>query len=251
MMTDSINTYMFRVWAGGLFLLLTVQLSPLFAQDATDFSFLEISEDANKRYGPSPNLLNGEKYHYPYRSARGNPFFEVKGDADASVQINGRLFEKQKIKYDIYNQLIVLDFIDRSGAPGSIVLRNEWLETLIIDGFQFKKYPDENGLERFGQVIHEDNFSCVYFWEKEYTPDLQYGEKSYRFSDPKRQAYILTHGHFSPYSGRGSLLKCFPKPIQLQIKTYLKENRIRIRKVDDLQMQSLMVYINQLSNDED
>lgn len=231
--------------------MLTAQLSPLLAQDTTDFSLLEISKDANKRYGPNANLLNGEKYHYPYRLARGNPFFEVKGDEGVSIQINGRVYENQKIKYDIYNQLIVLDYKDRSGAPGSIVLRNEWLETMIIDGNQFKKYPDENGMERFGQVIYEGNFSCLYFWEKEYTPDFQRGEKSYRFSDPKRHAYILAHGHFSSYSGRKSLLKCFPKPIQLRIKTYIKENRIRIKKVDDLQMQSLMVYINQLSDDED
>ena len=171
--------------------MLLFQLSPLLAQEISDLSFLEIKEDADERYGPSTDLLNGEKYHYPYRSARGNPFFEVQGEPDASIQINGILYENQKIKYDIYNQLIVLDFLDRSGAPGSIVLRNKWLDYFIIDGYRFKKFPDEKGSERFGQVIFEGNFSCVYFWEKKYSPDLQNGDKHYRFSDPIRQPYIV------------------------------------------------------------
>ncbi|RLD26644.1 MAG: hypothetical protein DRI70_05370, partial [Bacteroidetes bacterium] len=148
-------------------------------------------------------------------------------------------------------QLIVLDFNDRSGAPGSIVLRNEWLDFLIIDGYLFKKFSDENGLERFGQIIYEGEYSCIYFLEKEYSPDLQKGEKSFRFSDAKRQAQILSQDQFNLFSGRRSFLKCFPQHIQQRIKTHLKENRIRIRKVTNLQMQSVMVLINQLSNDED
>ena len=242
---------MFRVLAGSFSLLLLFLFCPLPSQDKANMSFLEISEDADNRYGPSVDLLNGEKYHYPYRSSRGNPFFKVQGEQDASIQINGRLYENQKIKYDIYNQLMVLDFMDRSGASGSIVMRNEWLDYLIIDGYQFRKFPDENGLERFGQVIHEGNFSCVYFWEKEYSPDLHQGDKSYRFSDPLRQSNIVIQDLFYPYSGKRSFLKCFPKPIQLQIKSYLKEYRIKIRKVTNPEMKSLMVFINQLSDHED
>jgi len=250
-MVDRFNMYICKALGGGLFFLMLLLVSPVLAQDVPDFSFLEISEDANARYGPSADLLNGEKYYYPYLSAAGNPFFEVKGDQDASLQIDGKLYENQKIRYDIYNQLMVLDYKDRSGAPGSIVLRNEWLDYLIIDGYQFKKYPDENGLEQFGQVIHEGQFSCVYFWKKEYSPDFQQGEKTYRFSDPHLHSNIVVQEHFYPYSGKSKFLKCFPKQYQGKIKTYLKERRIRIRKVKNPEMKLLMVFINQLSDHED
>ena len=79
---DIVFVFMFRVLTGGLTFMLLFQLSPLLAQEISDLSFLEIKEDADERYGPSTDLLNGEKYHYPYRSARGNPFFEVQDDQD-------------------------------------------------------------------------------------------------------------------------------------------------------------------------
>lgn len=242
---------MFRALAGSLSIILLFQLCNLHSQETSDVSYLEIKEDADERYGPSTDLLNGEKYHYPYRLARGNPFFEVQGEQNASIQINGNLYEKQNIKYDIYKQFIVLDFMDRSGAPGSIVLRNEWLDYFIIGGNRFKKFPDENGFERFGQVIFEGVISCVYFWEKEYSLDLHKGENHYQFSDPIRHPYIVIQEQFYPYSGKRSFLKCFPGQNQLQIKTYLKEKRIRIRKSTNLEMQLLMGYINQLSEHED
>ncbi len=250
-MVYKIYNCMFRVLVGSLSFILLFQFCDLHSQETSDVSYLEIRDDAEEKYGPSTNLLNGVKYHYPYRSARGNPFFEVQGEQDASIQINGRLYEKQKIKYDIYNQFIVLDFLNSSGAPGSIVLSNEWLDYLVIGGCQFKKFSDENGSERFGQVIFEGNFGCVYFWEKEYSPNLHDGERHYQFSDPIRHPCIVIQEQFYPYSGKRSFLKCFPEQNQLQIKSYLKEKRIRIRKSTDLEMQSLMGYINQLSEHED
>ena len=200
-------------------------------------------------YGPNADLLNGEKYQYPYRSAGGDPFFEVGNDPDASVQIKGKLYENQKVRYDICNQLMVLDFLDRSGAKGSIVLRNAWLDFVIIDGYLFKIFKDNNGLERFGQVIFEGKANCVYFWDKKYLPDLHEGENHFLFSDPTREKVIVLNGQTTPYTGNRSFLKCFSGQSLPQIKEYLKENRIRVKKASDLEMQSLMEYINQLSGD--
>ena len=133
----------------------------------------------------------------------------------------------------------------------ALFLRNEWVENLSLGGYTFKKYRVENGSEKFGQVIFEGRYSCVYFWEKAYKPDVQNGEKTYRFSDPMRQANIFFQGHFYPFAGKRSFLGCFPKQYQVPIKAYMKENRIRIRKAPDLVVQSLMGYINQLPGHED
>ncbi len=243
------NTCMLRIRVLGLFFLPTILTYSLIAQEVPDYSFQEISKDADTRYGPSTILLNGEKYNYPYRSARGNPFFEVEGEGDVSIMIDGILYERQKIKYDIYNQHMVLDFLDRSGAPNSIVLRNVWIDFVVLGSNQFKKFSVENGLARFGEVIFEGKYSCIYFWEKELSPNIHQGGETYRFSDPQREAYIQIQGHFYPFSGRKNFIKCFPEPIQYQIKAHLKETRIRIRKATTLQMRSLMEHINVLSDE--
>ncbi len=223
----------------------------LHSQDTLHKSYLEISNYAEERYGPSVDLINGEKYHYPYRSATGDPFFYNSESSNASIQIGGKVFENQRIRFDIYNQVIVLDFTDMNGASRSIILRTEWLDQLVIEGTLFKKYPDENGAKRFGQVVFEGKSSCIYFWTKRYVPDLKVGDNRYKFSEPIRQSYIVVNGKSFPYTGKASFLKCFSEKDQERIKSYLKKNRIRIRKSSGLEIRSLMDYINLLAGDED
>lgn len=242
--------YIIRGFAIIINFFLLIQCSLLQSQSTVDRSYMEIREDAEKRYGPSSDLLNGEVYKYSYKTTRGNPFLWVPVGYDASVQIKGRVYENQRISYDIYNQLMVLDFVDRSGGPGSVVLRDEWVDHLILGGTLFKQFTDENGSERYGQVIFEGKASCVYFWEKRYLPDLHEGEKLYYFTDPIRQSLIVMNGYSAPYTGNRSFLKCFPKQQQQRIRVYLKENRIKVKKADDRDIQSLMESINQLFGDE-
>ncbi len=48
----------------------------------------------------------------------GDPFFESGASDIASVQINGHMYDDQKIKYDIYNQLMVLELYLQFGCTG-------------------------------------------------------------------------------------------------------------------------------------
>lgn len=236
--------------AGSMLLLLVFIYQPLLSQEASVQSILEISDHAEEKYGPDMVLTSGEKYHYPYRAALGNPFLIPGGTADASVQLNGVVYENQDVKYDIYNQLVVLDFIDMTGASRSIILRTEILDLFILDDRLFKKYPQEGSVERFGQVIYEGKISCFYFWKKRYSVGSKVGENQYSFSDPVRQSYLITNGQVIPYKGKRSFLNCFPARERAQIKVFMKENRVRIRKAGDETMRLLMENINQIRQDE-
>ena len=235
----------------GISFMLLLQYYPLHAQKTTNLSILGIREDAERKYGPNADLLNGEKYQYTYKTTRGDPFLWAHNDIESSVQIKGRVYGHQKIRFDIYNQLMVLDFTDMSGGPGSVVLNKEWVDHLIIGELLFKKFSDEEGLEKFGQVIYEGKVSCFYYWEKKYLPDLHEGENQYYFSDPIRQSCIVVNGKTCAYTGDRSFIKCFAKQDHQGIKTYLKDNRIRVNKASDGEMQTLLDHINQSHRDED
>lgn len=220
-------------------------VSPLLSQGVTDPSFKEARDDAEKKYGPLADLVNGVKYYYPYWADTGDPFFRAEESKGVPIQINGKLFEKQDIRYDIYNHLIVLDYIDMSGAAASIVLRNEWVDYFYIGKSLFREYPNEDGKVSFGQVIYEGDVSCIYFWHKKYDPDMQNGRKNYKFSKPYRNASIIKEGGTRRYKGKGSFLKCFPKNQQAEIKAYLKGQRIKFKKAGDSDMKRLLQFINQ------
>ena len=131
-------------------------------------------------------------------------------------------------------------------APqGSILIKDEWLDQFILEGMVFKKYQLKPGMARFAQVIHEGNITCLYYWKKRYSLDSQVGERSYHFSDPIRQSYLVINGELLPYQRRRSFLKCFPVHHRQSIKVYMKINGIRISKSADPAIQSLIGYIDQ------
>ena len=236
--------------AGSMVLLLVIIYQPLLSQEASVQSILEISDHAEEKYGPDMVLISGEKYHFPYRAALGSPFLNPSGTDDASVQVNGVVYENQDVKYDIYNQLIVLEFNDMTGASRSIILRDEILDLFILDDRLFKKYPQESSVEKFGQVIYEGEISCFYFWKKRYSVDSKVGQNQYSFSDPIRQSYLIRNAQVIPYKGKRSFLKDFPASERVQIKAFMKKNRIRIRKESDTDMRLLLESINQIRQDE-
>ena len=231
---------------GSLMVLITLLWLPhsLQGQEAGRSPFKEIKSDAEIRYGPPPELLNGEKYYYPYGSALGNPYLEAPDEG--TLLIDGTVYRNQQLKYDIYNQLLVLDYKDLSHAPVSIVVGAQWLESFTLGNKLFKKFPDRDGQIRFGQVIHEGRYSCIYFWKKKYTPDLQNRNNQYEFSESMRSAVILYNHHHSPFTGKRSFIRAFPKTEREQIKQILKEQRIKIKKARDPEMRALMERINQI-----
>ncbi len=235
----------------GIFICFLLYLfGPVASQEISGLSGEEISSYTENRYGPFTSLINGEEYYYPYRQALGDPFFPVHDHNKASVRINGKVYENQQIKYDIYNNLVVLDFNDMNGALKSIILRSEWLDYFVLGNILFKKFRDEHGSERFGQVIYEGDITCFYLWTKRYQPNTRFGESRYSFSDPFRHSFILLNGELRPYNGRHSFLKCFPVKDRPYIKTYLKKNRVRIRRASDADMSLLMEFINQIQGNE-
>ena len=223
-----------------------LQFYSLSAQSDSLSGYGGIRELAEKLYGPDPDLLNGQKYNYTYRSAEGSPFFEVYGHEASSIQIKGKLYDEQWIMFDIYKQLVILDFTDVSGARGSIVLNDEWIDYFNIGRAHFRKFPDKLGNERFGQALSLDNISCVYFWKKHYQYELKNGRKYYRFSKPVKEAVIIRGGQVYGYNNKKSFLKCFLEKDRKTIKMQMKEHRIQLKKVSDMEMESLMKYINQL-----
>lgn len=230
---------------------LLLKVSASLAQEQAIPSYEGIRERAEKQYGPDPDLLNGRKYNFMYRSAEGNPFFEVPGVHSSDIQIKGKLYKDQKISFDIYNQLLVLEFEDVSGASSSIVLNEKVVDYFTLGYLVFRKFPDKNGLERFGQVVYQDRISCVYFWKKNYLSELEDGQRYYRFSEPVRDAVIIQGSQVEAYGNKRSFLKCFSKRYRKQIKVRMRAQRINPRKANVLEMQSLLKYINQLLDHED
>lgn len=220
-------------------------LSDLNAQQS---SIVEFLADCERKYGSDADLVNGEKYFYPYNQSQGDPFF-FSAPRTAVITIQEKEFTGQKLRYDLFNQQLVLDYIDLYGATSSLVLRNEWIESFIIEALHFKRMQGPDGETGFFQVIIEGPVNCVYSWSKQYLLNLTSGEQNYYFTDPIKESFLVIGEQFYPYRNNRTFLKIFDSTNQKAIKLFLRQSKVRVIKASDSQMRHLIEYCNSLSHE--
>ncbi|HER09811.1 MAG TPA: hypothetical protein ENO20_12970 [Bacteroides sp.] len=205
-------------------------------------------EQYDQKYGNDPRLVNGEKYYYPYTRSQGDPFLEP-SPRKTTLHIGGNVFEDQEIRYDIYNQLLVLEYKDVYGATSSLVLPGARVEAFSDDRRSFKKMEGPEGKERFFQVIHEGPVSCCYSWKKEYRLDATSGAGDYYFTEPVREAYLVWGHAFYNYRGNRSFNRVFDTENKKLIRQFMRRHHINVRSASESQMQSLMEYCNAITDE--
>lgn len=216
---------------------------------AQQLSITDYLAECERKYGSDTDLVNGEKYFYPYRNVMGNPFF-FENSRKAVITIHEKEFDDQMLRYDIYNQKLILDYKDLYGASSSLVLRNEWVESFSFDDQRFVKMDGPDGKAGFFQVVNDGPITCVYRWSKNYQLNLTSGVQSYYFTEPVKEAYLVIDGHFHPYRNNSTFIKAFDTDTQKQIKQFMRQSRIKVKRAPDPQIRHLVEYCNSLSNED-
>lgn len=220
-------------------------ISKLYPQQASIIAFLAESE---RKYGSDADLVNGKKYFYPYVQALGDPFFFPLSQS-AVITIHEKVFENQLLRYDIFNQELILDYQNIYGVNASLVLRKEWVKSFAFEGQTFKKMLDPDGKTSFFQVLTDGPIECLYRWSKEYQLNLTSGVQSYYFTEPARESFLRVEGNFYAYKSNRDFLKAFDSDLQKPIKAFMKQARIKVKTASDFQMRHLVEYCNSLSHE--
>ena len=216
----------------------------VYGQSLTDYL-----AECELKYGSDADLVNGEKYFYPYSTSDGDPFF-FSGSESSKLRIKGKEFEEQSLRYDIYNHLLILDYKDVYGGTTSLVLRNEWVESFSIGSQQFKGILGPEGERNYFQVITESRISCLYRWSKDYQLNLNSGVQNYYFTEPQKEAFLFVADQFYPFKSTRSFLKPFNEEHQKAIKLFIRQAKIKVKNSTDSQMRHLIEYCNSLPHED-
>jgi hypothetical protein len=229
-----------------LMLLVLGGLSGLKAQPQSITDYLA---ECERKYGSDADLVNGQKYFYPYSKSEGSPFLfnEAK---EAVIRVHEKEFGGQLVRYDIFNQQVILDYQDIYGGITSLVLRNEWVESFGFETQIFQRMKGPDGQEAFYQVVVDGPISCVYYWTKDYLLNLNSGVQNYYFTEPLKDSYLLIDGVFHPFRNNRTFLKAFDGGMQKTIKQFMRQSKIKVNKSPDWQMRHLVEYCNTLSHEE-
>ncbi len=221
-------------------------LSNLCAQQASITDYLA---ECERKYGNDADLVNGEKYFYPYRQSQGDPFFFPESRS-AVIKVHEKEFAEQQLRYDVFNQKLILDFQDIYGASSSLVMRDEWVEAFSFEKQDFVRMTGPEGAPGYYQLVVGGHVSCVYKWSKEQLLNLTSGVQSFYFTEPTKDSYLVIEGQFYPYRSNKAFLKAFNPERQKQVKLFMKEAKVKVNKAPDSQIRHIVEYCNSLYHED-
>ena len=228
------------------------------------FSARLVSQDAcleyDRIYGLDPLIYNGKKYAYFLPSGtKGTQYLvsdefisgtldiERQGDevtgwkGDKVMEGKGDLM----LNYDVFNQKLVLKFNDETGAEQMMEVSEAWLKGFSAGDKDFI-YADNNSQAKIYQSLGTGKYRILYHWRKNLRLDNSAGHGVYTFSSPLRTSYVMIDNEIRQFGSKGSLIKIFDPEFKIDIKNYLKVNKISLKNSTDPVITALIDYISNL-----
>jgi hypothetical protein len=209
-----------------------------------------ISQDAaetiDRVYGLDQLLYNGKKYIYFLPpGTNGDQFIFSTDFILGDVKLKGQVFTNASLNYDIYNQQLLLQYAGETGTFNIIEVSKAWLENFRLGDMVFQYLVFDQG-PRFYQVIGGGTVKILYYWRKNLKLDAAYGSMNYTFSPPVKERFVLTGGNPRSFGNNRSFLALFEPGHKQEIRNYMHQNRIIVKKSTDRTMKELADFIGNL-----
>lgn len=229
-----------------LFVFLLFLACSSYAQETSEAKYESILQTFDESYGVDYNLVNGVKFVDFYAVASGHPWFSEPEFGHGWLIVDGKKYLGQKLNYDVYNQIVVAEHDSRLLGVQRFIVPDVYLDGFHMNGRTFRKMTVDNKNERIYEVVSEGHFTLLISYEKTYNLSRDANDRNYRFSNIVIDRYILFNDELKKFKRPRSFRRCFPKDIQDEIKTYMKDQNINFKKSSLTEIRSLMQYINSL-----
>jgi len=197
-------------------------------------------------YGLDPLLYNGKKYTYFLPPGTGGNQFLFSPDFFiGEVTIKGISFEGITLNYDIFNQQLLFQYADETGAFNIIEISRAWLESFRLGDIYFQYLSFDNGA-RFYQVLGDGPYFILYYWRKDLKLDAAYGATHFTFTPSLKSQYVLISGELLPFRNKRGLISIFNPENKQEIRDFMHRNKINIKKASEQAMTQLINYIGNL-----
>lgn len=189
-----------------------------------------------------PVLINGTKYSFFPANIDGHQYLVSHEHSTGKVTISGKEYNQILLNYDIYNQTLVLKFASKEGSMQMISMSDAWISSFSLYGKNFEFREIEDGSKKIFQVIGENELKVLYYWKKHMKLNASTGK--YYFTNPIKENYLFINNNLMQYKGNRSFIKLFAKKHQKLIKNYIKNEKIRVSKLNDSQVINLINKCN-------
>jgi len=213
----------------------------------TDTNILaELEQIISESYGPDQHLINGAEYFNLHIRSEGHKFLDEDKYYKGSVVIDKKIYKDVFLKYDIYNQQVLLLIEHPSGGNKQIILNNLRINEFEINDRIFHKFTFPGTTTLFYQVIGNNKMACFYHFRKQEIPRAIDQYNLSEFTNVQRKSYLHWQSELHAFKGTRSFIRIFPDH-QPQIKSYIRQYKLNIRNLNDTEMQRLISYCNSLT----
>ena len=177
------------------------------------------------------DLYNGRLWINTYYKIKGDPFFLSVDFLSGSVTFNGKVYPAQKLKYDIYNDEIILWV----NPVTTIILNKEMVDSFTLN-YQNKIYKIVNQgddstivVKGFINVYYDGPTTLLVKYKK--VIDLLAVDKRYDLFYQIHKIYVKKDDKIFLVSGKRDLLKILEDKT-LEIKNFIKANKLVVIRKD-------------------
>jgi len=201
----------------------------------------------DKAYGLDPLLYNGKRYSYfPPPETKGTQFFNGPEAVSGTLYIRGKSFDQIQLKYDVFNQQIILLYKNNLGNENQLVVSDAWLEAFDLNDKHFELIALEDTTKNIYQVLGRGDKRALYAWHKNVFLDTRYGATNHIFAKATKLMYLYDGKTQLKYKNNRSFTKLFRKDDQPELRKFMRKNHIDVKKGDDPQIIQLLKFCNTL-----
>lgn len=199
---------------------------------------------ADELYGLDQALCSGKKYVYESPAgSKGDQYLVSAAYFKGSATIRGKRYEGVFLNYDIFNQLLLMRYVDEMGTLFVIEVSKAWLEGFRLDSMQFEvRGPDR----QIFQIIGDGPVKVRYKYHKNLDLEGNIGNLFFKFSRPFRESEVERGETALPFHSNRSFIRIFAPEKRAPIKEYLHSRKINVKKASDREMVRVVGFINTL-----
>ncbi len=197
------------------------------------------------------DILYGLVYEPENSTAFGHPFFLEEDIQKATLWFNGDKIEDVFVKYDLYNQTLVLSQNLKINKYNFIILNSRSIDKFeIID-------KNNNTFKFIPSSAHPGLPSEIVFYEVVYSNRIKYligrkkvieliNDNKSRYLQEQRN-YFIINSELYEANNRREIYNLFGN-YKKEIKRYVKKNKIRVKRNSVKEITQLIIFYEKLSN---
>ena len=205
-------------------------------------------ENIDTIYGLNPIIYNGQKYSYAVpTTVKGNQYLVDQNFIYGLVNLNRETFDDLQLNYDIYNQEILLKF-ELNHRTIVIKLFKERIKEFTLDDKSFELIAGHDSINIIYQVFGKGKYKILQHWQKKLNLSNVSGTSNYVFSKPLKSMYLQVDNQKIKYKNNKTFLSLINASNKTEVKNYLKQNKIKVKKASNQQLNELINFCNTFKN---